>query len=228
MPSFRRKELIQAKRVCWRLKEAREAAHVSMAELAKRTRISERHLRAIEECRFDDIPFATIYKKNFVRRYAETLGMDAHTYIAQFENEEHTADPPLQHPHRTIQFPWLTHLPLFLRITSIGLFAVLLVGYLGWQVYQIVKPPTLMIYTPDNGLVTETPSITVRGHTEPGSAVKVNGQPITRDERGQFDATIPLASGINPITISATKKHGKSTSETRYVIVRELQRFSRR
>ena len=41
------------------------------------------------------------------------------------------------------------------------------------------------------------------------------------NEQGHFASTIDLSKGVNTITMTATKKHGKSTSLVRHVIYQE-------
>ena len=58
-----------------RLRIAREAAGLSLADIAARTKIAERHLTAIEEDRFDDLASST-YAVGFARAFARTVGLD--------------------------------------------------------------------------------------------------------------------------------------------------------
>jgi cytoskeletal protein RodZ len=57
------------------LRAAREAAGLSRADIASRTKIAERHLIAIEEDRFGDLAART-YAVGFARAYARVLGLD--------------------------------------------------------------------------------------------------------------------------------------------------------
>lgn len=58
-----------------RLRQAREAAGSSLAEVAARTKIAERHIGAIEADRFADLASRT-YAVGFSRTIARTLGLD--------------------------------------------------------------------------------------------------------------------------------------------------------
>jgi hypothetical protein len=58
-----------------RLLHAREAAGLSLADVAARTRIAERHLAAIEQERFADLASST-YAVGFARAYAREVGLD--------------------------------------------------------------------------------------------------------------------------------------------------------
>jgi flagellar biosynthesis protein FlhG len=58
------------------LRKIREARGLDLAEISQRTKISERHLRSIEEERFGDMP-AAVYVRGFVTEYARMLRIDA-------------------------------------------------------------------------------------------------------------------------------------------------------
>lgn len=58
-----------------RLRAAREAQGLSMADLAQRTRVTQRFLEAIENDRLDLLPSST-YASGFARAYARAVGLD--------------------------------------------------------------------------------------------------------------------------------------------------------
>jgi flagellar biosynthesis protein FlhG len=58
------------------LRKIREARGVELADISQRTKISERHLRAIEDERFGDMP-AAVYVRGYVMEYARSLRIDA-------------------------------------------------------------------------------------------------------------------------------------------------------
>jgi flagellar biosynthesis protein FlhG len=58
------------------LRKIRESRGLDLAEISQRTKISERHLRSIEEERFADMP-AAVYVRGFVTEYARMLRIDA-------------------------------------------------------------------------------------------------------------------------------------------------------
>ncbi|TSC64271.1 MAG: Uncharacterized protein G01um101493_179 [Microgenomates group bacterium Gr01-1014_93] len=88
----------------------------------------------------------------------------------------------------------------------------------GGQMVRFLKPPTLTITNPQNGLVTALPSILIEGYTEKEVAVAVNGVPIQNNEEGFFQTPLPLETGVNTIAVQATKKSGKQRTELRTVV----------
>lgn len=69
-----------------RLRAAREAQGLSLAEIAARTRVPLRHLEAIEVGDFSRLPSAT-YAVGFVRGYARAIGADEVTLAADTRDE---------------------------------------------------------------------------------------------------------------------------------------------
>ncbi|MDB4979287.1 MAG: Flagellar synthesis regulator FleN, partial [Myxococcales bacterium] len=58
------------------LRKLREARGIELGDIAHKTKISERHLRAIEDERFRDMP-AAVYVRGYVLEYARAIRIDA-------------------------------------------------------------------------------------------------------------------------------------------------------
>ncbi len=69
-----------------RLKHAREAAGLDLAQVAAETRIPQRHLATIEEGELSDLPART-YAVGFSRTYARLLGLDEQEIIDEVRAE---------------------------------------------------------------------------------------------------------------------------------------------
>jgi hypothetical protein len=219
---FESKPLEQTKRVCLRLREARENQGVGLDTLSKRMRVSKKHVQHVERCQFERIPFAPIYKKNLVRNYAKALGLDPEPYIEQYTLEEYSDKKSIHTPNLapktslTINIPSIAKtLTLFILICSIFL-------YIGIQIKHIIEPPNLYLSSPREGQITNGAQIPVRGQTESEVRVLINGNEIKTDEDGNFEENINLQIGVNTLIITAQKKHGKTTNETRHITYREL------
>ncbi|GFM28408.1 helix-turn-helix domain-containing protein [Novosphingobium sp. PY1] len=74
-----------------RLRQAREAAGLTRADIATQTKIAERHLIAIEEDRFNDLAART-YAVGFSRAYARALGIDEVEIAEQVREQLHAGD----------------------------------------------------------------------------------------------------------------------------------------
>jgi transcriptional regulator with XRE-family HTH domain len=69
-----------------RLRRAREAQAIDLADMAQRTRISLRYLESIEGGTFEDLPART-YALGFTRTYARELGLDENKLIDELRRE---------------------------------------------------------------------------------------------------------------------------------------------
>jgi len=74
------------------LKQARNRKNLSIDEVAGRTRISPRFIRAIEEDRFDLLP-NMVSAKGFVKGYAQFLELDTEAVLDSFSGEVEVEDP---------------------------------------------------------------------------------------------------------------------------------------
>jgi len=67
------------------LKKIREDRGISLEDLYKKTRIRVVYLRAIESKNFDLLP-APVYSKNFIKMYADALGIDREKLIKEYQD----------------------------------------------------------------------------------------------------------------------------------------------
>lgn len=221
MSIFCYKKLAQNDRLGYRLEKKRQNFQISIAEMSERTHIAPKYILALEKSRFGDLPKARAYRLAYVREYAAALGLDPFACLEQFSREDGFSDAPNIHPHKTIHWLGISSLSLWLRNLSAASGAILFAGYLLWQVNGVLQPPDLAVYSPLEGLVLHTPNTSVQGETEPESRLTVNGQDIMVNEQGRFDTKVDLSNGINTIVITAAKKHGKTTTVTRHLVVQE-------
>jgi transcriptional regulator with XRE-family HTH domain len=217
------KALTPTKRVCLRLKEARLARGLSLAQLSKNIRISKKYIAAMEECRFDELPFAPVYQKNLIKAYIRALDHDPKAFVDQFVSEE-LAEKDIRVPTSDAsRHARLLSIPLLLKFAGIGLLFIAVVGYLLAQVHHIVEPPQLLVYSPDNGFVTHDARITVHGKVDKGAFININGKHIMSSEDGFFEEDITLSQGVNTIVLSAKKRYGKPITQTRHIIYTQAE-----
>ncbi|HLD31295.1 MAG TPA: helix-turn-helix domain-containing protein [Patescibacteria group bacterium] len=219
---FCKKNLCPPRRVCFHLRALREKSGLSLEALAKKTKIPQEYLCALEACRFDKLPPGQVYQKNFLRRYAEALGANPDPLVRQYVWEE-TSKEKMGGEERKKESWWdgiSGYLPSILRVVVVGLVVLSLIFYLGWQIKNIVTPPELFVYAPLEGFVTDNYVLAVRGQTGQEVEVSINGKQIRNNEQGQFEEVINLSPGLNTIVVEAKKKHGKVTSITRHVVLK--------
>ena len=202
------------------LQRARIHHGLSLSDVAKDTRIRKDYLKAIEEHNFSEIPYAKIYQRNFVKRYASAVELDPHIFSdmydeltdTELEQENTISKKPIRSYH--LRFP---NIPRIIRTILILTIVLIVIGYLVSQVNAMVSPPELVVSSPQNGAITTIQAMEVAGNTEKEVRVQINGEEITTSESGQLIEEIILSPGMNTIEISACTKHGRCTTEVRHV-----------
>jgi hypothetical protein len=83
--------------------------------------------------------------------------------------------------------------------------------------YKVVRdatPPSIELTEPIDGQVTSASWLTVRGTTEPGATVRVNGRSVATRSDGSFTTRFPLDEGPNAISIAAMDGFGNEANTT--------------
>jgi flagellar biosynthesis protein FlhG len=73
------------------IRRIRESRGLELADIAHRTKISERHLRSIEDERFDELP-APVYVRGYVTQFARALRIDPTRAAESFMRRYRTAN----------------------------------------------------------------------------------------------------------------------------------------
>ncbi len=118
------------------LRQAREARGLSLEQIQKATRIKRAFLEAIEADRFEDLP-GPVQARGFVRSYANHVGLDPETLLAQVDGALPETGPS---PHRPSEAagafrsgsapaaPSESSLPLPLPILIVGVIVLFVIG----------------------------------------------------------------------------------------------------
>lgn len=78
-----------------KLRREREQRKISLEDISLSTKIATRHLHALEEDKFDQLP-GGIFNKGFVRAYAHHLGIDEQQAVANYLEASGANQPPTQ------------------------------------------------------------------------------------------------------------------------------------
>jgi cytoskeleton protein RodZ len=71
-------------RFCDELRWERERRQISIEKICEETKISSRHLRALEAGEYDSLP-GGVFRKGIVRSYLTVVGLDELPWIERFE-----------------------------------------------------------------------------------------------------------------------------------------------
>lgn len=121
-----------------KLKQKREARGVSLQEIARATRIHVNSLQALEDDNYNDLP-ATVFITGFLRSYANHLGLDANSIVAEFEALK--IEKPLEKSPKTIPDTDDSNLSVVAIISFLVLILIGYVLYINWP-QQKVKTVT--------------------------------------------------------------------------------------
>lgn len=121
------------------LRQAREAAGLTLAEVAERTKVRPGILSEIEADDHDRLPALT-YSLGFVKAYARTVGMDPNAAAERYRLESQKGDPvptmvDLQ-PLEAKRLPSRT-----LVAATVGVLALLVAGFWAWGAGWLTPAP---------------------------------------------------------------------------------------
>src|SRR5271170_7944952 len=71
-------------RFCDELRWERERRQVSIETICEETKVSSRHLHALEAGEYDELP-GGVFRKGIVRSYLAALGLEENPWIERFE-----------------------------------------------------------------------------------------------------------------------------------------------
>jgi len=220
MAIFCLKNLEPLTRVGDRLKKIRAEQHLTIQDISQKTRIPIKYLEAIESGQFKNLPATKAHRLAYVREYANTLNLNPASILFQFSQESDLQNYTVIHPKRGLKMWPVNSLSHIFRHVAIGVLLISFVSYLIWQINGILQPPKLFVFTPADGYISNKLGTVVQGETEKEVRLTINGKEAMLSNQGKFELPIDLSNGVNTITISAIKKHGKTTTITRHVIVR--------
>lgn len=200
------------------LQESRLAKKLEVSEAARITRIRPQFLIFLEADDYRQLPSATV-AKGFIRNYGQFLGLNP-SYLLAIFRRDFVENPQGQIVPRGMVEPVTKSSIWTPKSTIIALVIMLFTsfgGYLAYQYFQLLGPPFLHLETPVSDISTTEDTIEIVGRTDPEATITVNSQPVVLDKGGTFSVRLPLVSGSNTITVTATSKGGKITKLIRSV-----------
>lgn len=204
------------------LSEARSERHITLEQLAKKTRIRQEYLDALEKNKFDKLPAAT-FVKGYIKTYANTFGIDSQPLLAllrrDFKESARGKLVPREFMKPVLKKRRQATSITLLMVAFAGLFLALF-SYVGVQWYNLQKPPLLEVSQPvDQAQVAAR--VVVEGKTISDALVTVNEQAVALQPDGSFSTELILPTeGISTVTIVSTDRRGKTNRQQRTVFVR--------
>lgn len=188
------------------LKSKREVLGKSLETVSEETKIQIRFLKYIEDNDFSKFD-SDVFLTGFIKIYAQYLDLDSTKVLALFRRSKPTVkknDPKTKNKSLfKVKRSFLT--PKFFITLSVALFLLLVIGYIGIQIYNFQSPPKLQITEPQDNLTTTSQYLTVKGKTEENASLDINDSPIKVNSDGTFEKELTLKEGINLITVKVRK-----------------------
>lgn len=209
--------------VAKQLRGRRQAKNLKLNEVAKKLNINEKYLTALEEGKYDQLPRG-VYEKSLLREYALFLGLDYGQIVKDYQAETNTLEPRKQKEmfsRPVIKGRHLWVMPKIIKNIIIFIIIAACFSYLVYRVNKIILPPLLIIDRPGLNLITQETSLVVSGRTEAEASLLINGEDVLSDSNGYFSKPINLKNGLNKITITASKKYGRSNTIYREILVKD-------
>jgi cytoskeletal protein RodZ len=209
--------------IAQQLKQTRQNKEISLKNAAKNLGINQIYLSALESGNFSELP-PGIYGKNYLRQYAEYLGLNPDNLLKVFNqevasmNNSKAEDNPFSRKTVANKRP-LTIPKLIKNIVILSIVLAVFI-YLGFYLNNVVSPPQLEILYPKDNLVITEKVVEIRGVTEPEAQIDINGEAVMSNEYGFFGKKINLKTGVNLITITSQKKYGRKQTLTKQILVK--------
>ncbi len=196
------------------LSERRKGKGLSLEDVEKEIKIRQSFLEAIEKNQFNLISDpATL--KGFLRNYAQFLGISPQTIMAIFRRDFEESGSGQIIPRGIIeppipsQFSW-TPKTTFLAGIILTIFLIVLIVT---KIYSgITGTPSLEILSPKEGEVYEK-TVLVEIKTDPQATLKIDGNPVSLNEKGQFKEELTFPRGENTLVVESFNRQGKKTTK---------------
>ena len=202
------------------LKARRLTAHLTLSEVSAMTHLRRSYLEAFERGTYNEFP-DPVYARHFLRAYVRALHADEHYFLERFDEERTTCDynANARLPRKKARFISFFTTTSLWKWIGVSCVLVSLSLYFGHQIHRIIRPPELVILEPKEGEVIRRSLVTVRGISTDFTRLLVNGSPVLPSANGTFEADVPLAQGVNIITIEGNKRYSRTATLERRVIL---------
>lgn len=203
-----------------KLRALRRTQGVTLEVLERETHIQRRYIEALEHGRYHELP-EPMYTRNFLRAYARVLNTDESYFIELYEEECGRCDliDPMRLPRQRVRKGSFFNVPRAVTTLVVGAFVAMIVGYFVWQFTLLVRPPEIVLFTPADGLATDSALLDVRGEITRGEVtLMINGDEVVVNADHTFSTTIDLVSGLNVITVEAKRRYSRSATIYRRVV----------
>lgn len=176
-----------------RLREARERAGISLADVAQRIKISPQQIETLENNRFDELGWA--FSRGFVRSYGRLLNLDPDALVSALPNANASASNgklSIHHEHITLdkQRPWF-------RLSLIAIVLLLLFSA-PWMAYHWLSATVGQTFHHDTSQPAVPPGTNTSTLTPELTPIVTSSATPTPAASPSFAAATSVPSGQSP------------------------------
>jgi hypothetical protein len=189
------------------IRQARQENGLSLADLARTTKIKIEQLEALERDDYSHLPPAA-YVRGFVKNIARVLDLNERDLLAILRRDYHEKQSTF--PSTATSQPgggklWaMTPQKASFLLGFLGLAAI--ISYLS---YNLLARPYLELESPQNKVVVNQERMNLIGKTSPNATLLVNSQEVKLRSDGHFEVELTLKPGVNKITVAAKPPFGR-------------------
>lgn len=199
------------------LHHARVGLNLSLLEVAKTTRISSRFIESLEKGEYKDLP-GPVYVRKYVRELCHVYELPFERLEEQLAREQSASQPKeiRLSPKDSSRPLWI---PSLIRWGGVAVVVAVIGAYFTWQVVRLLTPPPLVVAQPAQDIVLDQQLVVVKGSTQPGAQVTINGEAADVNQQGQFEEEVALRPGLNRLEIMAKTKYSSESIIVRQIVV---------
>ena len=187
------------------IKEKRKALGKSLDTISSDTKIQKRYLEYIENNEFDKFD-SPVFASGFIKIYAQYLGLDVDKVLALYRRSLNIPSKTKKTKKPKREKKKIKISPKTIGLGLLILFIISIAGYIGYQIYKFQKPPELTILQPQDEFSSQEENILIKGKTQSGAIIEINGKQIKVNNNGEFEYEYKLTQGVNTISIKAWKE----------------------
>jgi len=201
----------------------RKKKKVLLVDISEETKIPLEQLKRIENDDYSEVN-DQVYMRGFVKNYSDYLGLDTEKMLAiyrrtvasQTELKRKEKGGKMSMQKRLLKALQKVNPKFKFELTPTTLISgvftlvvLIILVYLGVQLYNFQQPPDLTVLSPLNNTVVDSDKVELTGKTEPLSVVEVNEEIVSIDTEGNFSAQVKVSEGVNTIVVRSYKNNNK-------------------
>lgn len=200
-----------------RLTEARIAQKKTIDDVSTELRIPKRQILALEQEDYSAFS-AELYTRGAYTSYAKYLGVysagDLRAVLRSLVSVRTRVPLRLLSPDRLLSRLLNPRLVIIVAVVCI---ALLVGGYIAWQVESFWKLPELSITSPVDHVI-QSDKVDVQGKTEARVKVTINDQQVLLQPDNSFSAQLTLHKGINQVRIQVVNASGRENVKQLFLL----------